>query len=174
MQRTQKPESTSCRKHSMEISKLPSWICTKSTNHERVVCGFNCCRSSLESSKGHNTGQLTCISCKNPCAWDSRACLGQMHLLDEDLLEEIRLQKSHWKLFKFTSHFWPKYESEGQCKNLYLLCTTFTEISSVSYKVIIHRACWHNTNTKGMRDPLALAPGFLHLQLNKNIQQFKN
>lgn len=91
MQRTQKSQSTSCRKHSMEISKLPSWIYTKSTKHKRPLCGFNCCRSSLESSKGHNTGQFTCISCKNPCAWDSRACLGQMHLFG--------LRKTYWRRF---------------------------------------------------------------------------
>lgn len=108
-------------KHSMEVTKLPTRIYTKSTKCKRALRGFNCSRSSLESYRECRQASLCESLAKIPVLGDCTAHLAQMHL--------FCLMETYWRIFNcrspteslsstlHTPSDWNK--SEDQCKNLY-------------------------------------------------------
>lgn len=102
MQIRQVYQTTLFKKHSMEITKLPSGICTKTAKCKRVLCGFNCFRSILESYNNCTQASLHEWAAKIPVLGDS----AQIHL--------FYLMETYWKIFNwscysnFKNYFWLK------------------------------------------------------------------
>lgn len=110
--------------------------CSKCTLE--TLFGFYWSRSCPDSHKEHHNGQLIQTSCTNPCAWDFRARLAQMHLT-KTCWRRFDCRNSIDSCFQGLQAIFDWNVNLLASAPAYPLCTAATEKMKLTQKVLLIR-----------------------------------